>query len=300
MLLRSVTTPFAWLATRARKPTKLVAIVIPISSRPTLRPDEEISLRQLKKHLGSYDTFLIASPDSPIRIPGIARKEFPRRFFGSVSAHNWLLFSPSLYRAFSEYRYILFYHLDSLVLSDQLEQWCAAGVDYIGPPWISCEDSPWVTRPRVGNGGFTLLNVRAALDVLYRRYRTSPLFFWIDHVFHNGPGPRRFMQTLQRLRQRFPRSKLITRPLHEWEAMENPSATCRHNDLFWSDEAVKYLPSFKVASLAQGLQFAFEASPRTCLQMNGGRLPFGCHAWARYDHEFWERVMAERSPLQPA
>jgi hypothetical protein len=21
--------------------------------------------------------------------------------------------------------------------------------------------------------------------------------------------------------------------------------------------------------------------------MNGGKMPFGCHAWARYDRDFW-------------
>jgi hypothetical protein len=35
------------------------------------------------------------------------------------------------------------------------------------------------------------------------------------------------------------------------------------------------------------LRFAFEAAPRQCLEMNQGRLPFGCHAWGRYDREFW-------------
>ena len=57
-----------------------------------------------------------------------------------------------------------------------------------------------------------------------------------------------------------------------------------------------YLPEFKVASLEQGLRFAFEASPRTCFEMNGGRLPFGCHAWGRYDREFWTPHLLRDDP----
>jgi hypothetical protein len=59
-------------------------------------------------------------------------------------------------------------------------------------------------------------------------------------------------------------------------------------DYFWSDEAVKYWPDFKIASVETGLKFAFEVAPRWCFERNGGRLPFGCHAWPRYDRAFWE------------
>ena len=57
----------------------------------------------------------------------------------------------------------------------------------------------------------------------------------------------------------------------------------RNEDYFWSDEAVHFYPEFKVASFEDGLRFAFEVAPRLCLELNGGKLPFGCHAWPRYD-----------------
>jgi hypothetical protein len=34
--------------------------------------------------------------------------------------------------------------------------------------------------------------------------------------------------------------------------------------------------------------FSFEVAPRYCFKMNRERLPFGCHAWSKYDQEFWE------------
>ncbi len=38
----------------------------------------------------------------------------------------------------------------------------------------------------------------------------------------------------------------------------------------------------------QALPFAFEDEPQRCLELNHNQLPFGCHAWERYDKRFWE------------
>ena len=43
----------------------------------------------------------------------------------------------------------------------------------------------------------------------------------------------------------------------------------------------------------RALDFAFEVAPRRMLELNGHRLPFGCHAWERCDRAFW----AEQLPF---
>jgi hypothetical protein len=43
-----------------------------------------------------------------------------------------------------------------------------------------------------------------------------------------------------------------------------------------------------VAPVEEALGFSFEREPRYCFERNGGRLPFGCHAWNRWDRPFWE------------
>ncbi|MBS1214713.1 MAG: uncharacterized protein H6R26_3330, partial [Proteobacteria bacterium] len=75
-----------------------------------------------------------------------------------------------------------------------------------------------------------------------------------------------------------------------WKAGYQPPRTydARNEDHFWSDDAVRYVPGFKVASFETGLRFSFEVAPRLCFEMNGGRLPFGCHAWQKHDRTFWE------------
>lgn len=86
----------------------------------------------------------------------------------------------------------------------------------------------------------------------------------------------------------FKRSRLLKRPLEFWERSQHPDRYGLNNDFFWATQAVKYLPSFRVATVEEALKFAFEGAPRKCFEMNGRRLPFGCHAWARYDRAFWE------------
>src|SRR3954470_23208496 len=72
----------------------------------------------------------------------------------------------------------------------------------------------------------------------------------------------------------------------------------RPEDEFWSQYAPFFLKHYKLPSPREALGFAFEARPRIALDLNGGRLPLGCHAWSRMDRHFWlEQVgdVGERS-----
>lgn len=45
---------------------------------------------------------------------------------------------------------------------------------------------------------------------------------------------------------------------------------------------------FHVAPLSTALEFSIETHVRKCFKINGRRLPFGCHAWEKYDFLFWK------------
>jgi hypothetical protein len=274
-------------------PSKTVAIVVPISTRAHLTSDEEISMRHLRHFFGRYEKYIIAPRGLPVQFDGFQIKRFPRKFFGSLVAHNRLTYSLSFYKAFKDYRFIFFYHLDSLAFSDQLAQWCNTDLDYIGAPWLQCADMPWVKKPRVGNGGFTLLRTEAALKVLHNRYRTEPIKYWLELVERNAGLFQPLITALRHVRNMIPRHRILESLSFEWERIEEPVRFGRNNDLFWADEAVKYLPSFKVASVETGLRFAFETPPRVCYEMNNRQLPFGCHAWAKFDRSFWEPYLLQ-------
>lgn len=268
-----------------QQPLRNVAIVVPLSNRAEFTEDERIALRHLRCHLGGYDRYFLAPDSLEIEPCDFFVKRFPTKYFGSAAAHGKLLASVRFYREFSGYEFIFFYHLDSLVLANRMEYWCSKDIDYIGAPWVRCEESPWVDHPRVGNGGFALLRVSSALRVLVNRYRIEPSTFWLD--LFSQSAPLWAVVSAEWVQRRFPTFTLIDRMLHERRIMDDPEPHGRNNDLFWSDRAVSYFPDFKVASLAEGLSFAFEAAPSMCLEMNGGAMPFGCHAWRRYEPEFW-------------
>ncbi len=45
---------------------------------------------------------------------------------------------------------------------------------------------------------------------------------------------------------------------------------------------------FRVAPIKIALQFSFEREVKKSFELNQKRLPFGCHAWERYDLKFWK------------
>ena len=70
----------------------------------------------------------------------------------------------------------------------------------------------------------------------------------------------------------------------QWETRQSTE----NEDRFWSERAVRFDPDFKVAPFDLSFKFAFECEPRMCFEKNDHQLPFGCHAWPRYDRAFWE------------
>jgi len=273
---------------RAKAPSKRVAIVVPLSARPELLPEEQLSLDHLCHFLGDYDKYFIIPPGISIGRAGFNNLHFPAKFFGSAAAHNRLLMWPNFYRTFEDYEYLLMYHLDSLVFSSDIERWCEAGFDYIGAPWIPCSDTPWVKEPRVGNGGFALMRIATVLSVLHNRYRQESATFWSDLVMRNAAKSTWLHSGLAAAGRMFPNSQIVNRLTEDLKITGKPDIHGRNNDFFWSFEAVRWCPEFRVAPVNDGLEFAFEAAPRMCFEMNQRRLPFGCHAWTKFDRAFWE------------
>src|SRR2546428_8872531 len=156
-----------------------VAVVVPMSNRKHLTPEEELSFRHLVHFLGQYDKYLVIPESLDIHYPGFTLQRFSDKFFGSHEANTRLMLSRKFYNAFREYKYILVYQLDCLVFSDQLMEWCTLDLDYIGAPWIQCPDLPWVKMSHVGNGGFSLRQVESFLCVLdSKEYWHDPEEYW--------------------------------------------------------------------------------------------------------------------------
>ncbi|RJR54998.1 MAG: hypothetical protein C4576_00200 [Desulfobacteraceae bacterium] len=258
-----------------------VAIVVPIYQEH-LSSDEQLSLRHLLHFLSDYDLYSMVPRGRPV-FDILAKKAlFQPEAFINRDSYSHLLVSPEFYETFESYEYILIYQLDCLVFSDQLAYWCAKGYDYIGAPLFRDKADPGKGLSRTGNGGFSLRKTSAFLRVLsspttnrgvtalFRQLSTGSLQD-LEHL----PAPARLMKTLSVLRE-------LRRGV-KWYA----DHYTLNEDLFWSDRAKLFWPDFQVAPVEESLKFAFERHPRYCFHLAGGHMPFGCHAWAKYERSFW-------------
>lgn len=262
---------------------KLVALVVPLSLAPQLNQEEKISLHHLRHYLGDYDKFMVAPVGHPVTYDGFEMKYFDTGFFGSAEAHKKLSFSRSFYETFSEYKYMLMYHLDALVFSDNLQEWCAKDLDYIGAPWVEHVDAPYHGNARyegkVGNSGFSLRKISSFLKVIDACSKNGS---GMEKILENGTTPTMMKRSGRKIQAFFEKR------LKFKSGQEEMGAYPFNDDTFWANRATHYYPKFKIASMEVALQFAFECVPRYCFELAGNRLPFGCHAWAKYDRKFWE------------
>lgn len=262
-----------------------VAVIVP-QYRDQLTSDEAISVRHLDRYLSSFDRYVITPRSLESPLGGFERRAFPDRYFGSRSAYSALLLSRTFYDTFADYQWILLYQLDSLVFSDRLLDWCTGDVDFIGAPGLFVG---WPRAEEIRNGGFSLRRVDAFRAVLRsRRYWLEPSDYW-QRYWAKRPWPIRYINLPRRYVKRLHRFNGVRWETERWTKGTNTSRTHGSNeDVFWSLEATRYDPNFKVAPADAALRFAFESNPQRCFEQNDRMLPFGCHGWARYGRSFWQ------------
>lgn len=269
--------------------TNLVTVVIPIY-KENLSDNEALSFEQCCKVLGRYEISLVFPSGLCLREYEyyldkyqvfFNKYSFDPIYFAGVEGYNKLLLSVDFYLSFVNYQYILIYQLDAFVFRDELEYWCSKGYDYIGAPWFK---RIWRFKysknlRAIGNGGFSLRKVQSCINVLKYNGKFKPLRYFF--TFHNAV----FL-------------KLKKMPLKNWRSLkiENSvdffvSINRKTEDQFWSLDTQNAYIDFKVAPIREGIKFAFECYPSYLMKLNSGNLPFGCHAWERYELEFWKKYI---------
>jgi len=260
------------------------AILIP-RYRERLTQDEEISLNHFQHFLSGFETIVIKPHCLQLSSAKYPSVDFPNHFFTDIPAYSRLLLTPSFYERFIDYDFILIYQLDALVFSNDLLQFCQQGYDYIGAPIFQrYKQEPIFSR--VGNGGLSLRRVRAFLEVLNSTRYTQEKVPILKQFFtasipdlDEWPIARRWRKKLQILRSVRAGVEAYTQ------------GYTMNEDLFWSDRARLFDPNFRIAPLRTALQFSFDKHPRFCYKHNDRQLPFGCHAWAKWDRAFWEKII---------
>jgi hypothetical protein len=260
-----------------RSHTDAVAVVVPVY-REELTADERVSLRHVDRFLGSFDRYLVMPESLAFDRDAFRIERFADRFFESKHNYSRLLLTRGFYGRFSRYEYVLLYQLDSLVLSDELLFWCARGHDYIGAVHtiddLQC----------VGNGGFSLRRVASFLEVLTSRTRAvTPHAYWAANW-----ADKPLLTRLRALPRRYAKHLRMFNGV-QWEIHRlDKTAHAWPEDWFWSLEATRFFPAFRVAPNEDGDRFAFSETPRQTFEKIGRQLPFGCHGWPRFERDFWD------------
>ncbi len=266
--------------TPRRAPSKRVAVTVPLASHPERTPDEEISLRHLRHYLGHYDRFVIAPQSMDVPHDDFQIVRFPDRYFGSANAATRLMMTPGYYETFSDYEFILTYQLDALVLSDQLLDWCAAGLDFVSAPNYGLSER--YSLPC--SGGFALRRVESFLRVFYSdRYAVDPDEYW-RRLTAGKSLPARLANLPRKYLKRLRRFNNVQRDIDLLLRARGPIL----EDEFFVLKGPTYNPDFKVPTIETALRFAFDETPRVAFELAGHQMPFGAHAWAKQDRQFWE------------
>jgi hypothetical protein len=246
--------------------TASAAVVVP-AFRERLDDDERLSLRHLQTHLGAYDAYAVLPESSRLTLPELEPVRFDDRHFRTHRDYSRLMLSGELYRRLDRYEFVLVHQLDALALADQLDHWCNQPHDYIGAPWVRRARDGNLVFAGVGNGGFSLRRVESFLRVIEIRQRA---------VNRAASSARHVAGVARRIAREPHHARQLVRDRYVYE------------DKFWSLEAPRLVPGFRIPSAEVGVSFAFEREPRFCFEQNGRRLPFGCHRWRAHDPEFWE------------
>lgn len=267
-----------------------VIIVIPIYS-PYINPIEEASLRQCLRILYRYNivfiTYYELNTDAYKKIcleysnVNIRYEYFDKQHFNGIDAYNRFCLDRELYNRFTEYDYMLIYQLDAWVFSDRLTQWCQKDYDYIGPPLFNDWSSNRPYFIEGCNGGFSLRKISFFLNLL----NSTKRIYSIKQLWHKSHSFSDYMKFIPNCLPGLKKTplKYIKKKLNQGF---NEDVII---SIFLKDTQFK--PNIPPSHIA--LNFAFEKYPSDLYKMNNKKLPFGCHAFMKYEYDsFWSNFIS--------
>lgn len=257
---------------------QLVVVVIPIhSENPT--PYELISFRQCFKVLSKYDIVVIAPNGLSLQkyreqVVTFRVLYIDSSWLSSILKYNKLKLSNFFYSLFKDYNYLLTYELDAFVFKDELTEWCNKGYDYIGAPWFDGYTSPTLENKivGVGNSGFSLRNIYTIRGILKHFYFYNP-----KESSGRKNKVKNFINYPFRKLKNLTGENFTIQKYYDW-----------YEDYFFSTIVPTKVPDFKIAPVNDAMKFSFEVNPEILYEINDRQLPFGCHAWLRYNVTFWK------------
>lgn len=273
--------------------SKLLLVLIPVYKKVDELIDLEIvSIRNtILKFKESHTIGLLISNESIFR----SYKEFFNFHFiefqftfSSWAEYNALLKMGLFYEKISEYHYLLVVQTDAFVFSNNLSDFYK--YDYVGAPWH--RDPLRFIKGRVGNGGFSLRNIKNTYAILNSDKRLfnliSLLHLNYKHFYKYGPlkrvnGFKRFtiFQIVDLFLKSFYQYLFLNtfKKAHLFESLME--------DTLFGVLFPNRFSSFKVPDINIATKFSIDDSPEYFFNMNDNVLPIGCHAFIRNYAKFW-------------
>ena len=261
-----------------------MCVIIPVH-KPVIAAEEQLSLLACKAHLSEFDCFLIF-PEGMDTIaytsiyPELLLKSVKIDWLSSIEKYNKMKLSLDFYRMFVKYQYMLTYELDAYIFHSDLDQANAFLFDYIGAPFF---DGYWEAKPGAPfikgcNSGFSVRNIQSCISAL--EFSAKYRFQWLLYKFTLANSSR-----LRRLLNNLTNGKYEVFVTGRFAF--NFADFHLNEDVVWSEVIPQLMPSFTVADGPNALKFSFEYNLPASLEKNNGKLPLGCHAWAKHP-DFWK------------
>lgn len=259
-----------------------LVVILTITHKPKLTDYEYVSIKQCERVLKDYPKVFIVPKGMDVsyykaNFPSFTYHSVRPYWLSSYRRSNRLKVKPILYKAFQQYQHILFYEPDVFVFRDELKEWCAKDYSYIGAPWFEgyTEALPDALYRGVGNSGFSLRNVQ---DHIKATQTFSSIYRWEDRDWYISKRENYYLAHLKFYYRLF-----VGNNTHY--LLNNFSW---NEDHFWGQFVNRNFDWFKVPDIEEARLFSFEVHPARMFDENRHKLPFGCHAWWRYDLEFWK------------
>lgn len=178
--------------------------VIPIYKKE-LSEDEAACVRRYETVLHDTPIVFIAPENLDCswyqkKFPEIGYERFSDKYFTGVKAYNHLMLSEKFYERFLEYEYILIAQTDAVIWQQEnrIPEFIEMGYDYYGAPWVP-ERRIWewvfIKKKgfpgfriecckkegcgiRMGNGGFSLRNIRKCIALIHE-FRFRKIYWFI-------------------------------------------------------------------------------------------------------------------------
>ena len=237
------------------------AVLIPIY-KSQLDEDELFSVKISLHNLQGHDIYWIAPEGIDLSFYNsnfglIPVKYFDATYFNNIKGYNKLLTSIFFYEIFVNYDFCLICQPDAIVLKPELQKWLEKPYDYIGAPWPD---------------GYSL-------KIHTKKIRIPEGITCTAFVGNGGLSLRRNQACIDLL--------------IEFEDVAEKWRTEGHaEDLFFAFTPT-LSENFSIPSLITAAHFSHDINPSYLYKLIGETIPFGTHAWPKYDRQHWMNIFLE-------